>query len=142
MRAIVLPEIPDPNVSTTVTANDLALVWVDDNIVNRTAMIVASLNSPAAGLPDLNSAVLRAGHHPFSFAVEGHARDVAGVTLEGEQGVGVGGLDIVEFDGMVASSCKETLVRRNTQTIDLGVGMLYSSGANARESLPETVRHG
>lgn len=142
MRAVVLSEVPDPNIAAAIAANDLALVWVYDNIVDRTAMIVASLDSPTAGLPDLNGAILRAGHHPFSFTVEGYARDISSVALKGQQGIGVGGLDIVELDSMVARCCEETLVWGYTQAIDLGIRVLNGSGADTRERLPEATRHG
>lgn len=114
MRAIVLCQIPDPNTSSTVTADDLALVWVDNHIVDGASMRVAALNSTASRLPNLDSAILRACDHPFSLAMECDTSDVSRVTFKGEKRVGVRRLDIVQLDGMMTCSREETLVGRDT----------------------------
>lgn len=137
MRAVVLRKVPDPNTSTTVTTNDLALVGVDNYVVDWRAMKVAALNRAASSLPDLDSTILRARNHPFSLTVESYARDVTSVTFESQERVGVRGLDVIELDGMVTSSREESLVGGDAESIDLGVRMLNGSRADTREGLPK-----
>lgn len=50
--------------------------------------------------------------------------DIVGVAFELQDRVGVGRLDIVEFDGGVAGGREETLIGGDTQAIDLRVGVL------------------
>lgn len=88
MRAVVLGQIPDSHTATAVTADDLTLVRMNDDVVCGEAVVVAALYGSTPRLPNLDSPVFRAGHHPFSLAVEGDASDVSGVTLKGQQGVG------------------------------------------------------
>lgn len=64
--------------------------------------------------------------------MECDAGDVASVAFEGHNGVGVSGLDIEEFDIVVAGSSKEALVWCDAKAIDLGVGVLDGSRADAR----------
>lgn len=137
MGAAVLGEIPDPDAAGPVAADDLALVRVDDDVVRGAAVVVAALDGAAAGLPDLDGAVLGARDHPLALAVEGDAGDVARVALECEQGVRVGRLDVEELDRVVAGGGEEALVGRDAQAVDLRVRVLDRAGADARESLPE-----
>lgn len=135
--AAVLGKVPDPDAAGPVAADDLALVGVYDDVVGGAAVVVAALDGAAAGLPDLDGAVLGARDHPLALAVEGDPGDVAGVALEGEQGVRVGGLDVEELDRVVAGGGEEALVGRYAQPVDLRVRVLDGAGADARESLPE-----
>lgn len=107
---VVLGQVPDSYAARPVAADNLALVGVDHNIVHRAAVVIAPLNCPRPRLPDLDSAVLGAGHHPFSFAVESDTGDVARVALKSQQRVRVGRLDIVELDGVVARGGEVSLV--------------------------------
>lgn len=129
--AAVLGEVPDPDAAGPVAADDLALVGVYDDVVGRAAVVVAALDGAAARLPDLDGAVLRARDHPFALAVEGDAGDVACVTLEGEQRVRIGRLDIKELDRVVAGGGEEALVGRDAQAVDLRVGVLDRARADA-----------
>jgi hypothetical protein len=83
---------------------------VDHHIVDRRAVRVASLDRATARLPDLDCTILGAGDHPLALAVEGYACDVARVALEAEQRVGVGRLDVVELDRVVAGRGQVTLI--------------------------------
>lgn len=56
--AAVLGEVPDPHAAGPVAADDLALVGVYDDVVGGAAVVVAALDGAAAGLPDLDGAVL------------------------------------------------------------------------------------
>jgi hypothetical protein len=38
MAALVLTEVPDAHVSTAVAGDQLSLIWVNDNVVDRDAM--------------------------------------------------------------------------------------------------------
>lgn len=100
-------------------------------------MIVCTLYRATSCLPDLDLAVLRASHHPFPLAMEGDARNVARVAFKCEHRCGVGGLDVVKLDGMMACSSEVAFVGGDTQSIDLRVGMLNCTRANARKRFPE-----
>jgi len=128
---VILGQVPDPDTTTAVTADYLSLIRVNDHIVDSTSMAVAALNCATAGFPDLDSAVLGARNHPFSFTMEGYARNVVGVTFEGQERIRIRGFDIVELDRMVAGSCKKTLVWRNAQAVNLRVRVLYGPRADA-----------
>lgn len=71
--------------------------------------------------------------------MERNSSNIIGMSLKGEKRIRVGGLDIVELDGMMARGSQETLVGRYAQTIDLGVRMLNSAGADSRQGLPESI---
>jgi hypothetical protein len=88
--AIVLSQVPNTNTSSTITANNLALVGMNDHIIDRAAVRVASLNGTTSSLPDLDKAILRARDHPFSFTMERDTRDIASMTFKGEERIGVG----------------------------------------------------
>lgn len=91
MRACVFGKVPYSNAARSIAADDLALVWVYDNIVGGGAMVVASLDSTGSGLPDLHCAILRACNHPLPFAVESDPRDIACVTFKDKDRGRVGG---------------------------------------------------
>jgi hypothetical protein len=112
--AIVFSKIPDTYTTAPVTADDLALVWMNDNIIGRGPMVIASLNSTAPGFPYLHSSIFGAGHHPFSFTMESDTCYVSGMALEGEDRIGVRGLDVIELDGVMASGSQISFVGRNT----------------------------
>lgn len=107
MCTFILAQIPDPNIPTSITRDQLSLVRMDDHIVDGSdvgdqvsggvAMDVIALDAARSCVPDLDRAVFGAGHHPFALAMEGHAGDVAGVSVEGEDRVGVRGADVVEL---------------------------------------------
>lgn len=139
MGAVVLGEIPDADTTAPITTDDLTLVGVNDDVVDGAAVVVAALDGAAARLPDLDGAVLGARDHPLTLAVEGDARDVACVALEGQQGVRVGRLDVKELDRVVARGREEALVGRDAQAVDLRVGVLDRAGADAGEGLPEPI---
>jgi hypothetical protein len=89
MRAIVLSKIPDTNTSSTITADNFALVRVDDYIIYWAAVGIASLNSSTSSLPNLHGTILRTCNHPFSFAMERNASYISGMSFEGEKRIGV-----------------------------------------------------
>lgn len=95
MGAFVLCKIPDPDVATSVTAYELALVWMNHNIVDRNSVAVVSLDVPSAGIPDLDGAILGAGHHPFAFAMKGQASNVVCVTFKSQNRGRVCGFDVI-----------------------------------------------
>lgn len=137
MSTLVLAEIPDPDISTTVTGDEFALVGVDNHIIDRGAMRVVSLNAAGTSIPDLDSAIFRACDHPFPFAMKGYPSNVASMTLEGKNGARIGRADIVKLDIMTSSSREIALIWRDAKTIDLRVRMLNGSRANSGKSLPK-----
>ncbi len=116
------------------------MVGVDNYIVDRHFVVVVALYAPCPCIPDLNCAILGAGNHPFTLAVEGYACDVAGVAIEGEHRARVRRAYVVELDIVVAGCGKETLVGGDAEAVYLGVGVLDGAGADARESFPEADR--
>jgi hypothetical protein len=123
VAALVLSEVPDAHVSSAVAANKLALVGVNDHIVDWHTVGVVALYVTAPRVPDLDSAVFGRGDKPFGLAMEGHARDVRRVAVKGEDGVGVGRLDVVQLDRVVSSSGKIALVGRDAEAVNLGIRM-------------------
>lgn len=110
VTAFILAQIPDTYSTSTIAADEFSLVWVDDYIIDCVEMVVVALDAACSSVPYLDSAVFRGRNHPFSLAVKGHACNVVCVTFEGEDSAGVGGLDVVEFNGVVASGGKISLV--------------------------------
>lgn len=137
MRASVLGQIPQSDASGAVAADDLSLIRVDNNVVCRRSVVVASLDGSGTGFPDLDGSVLRACYHPLALAVEGHAGHVAGVALEGHEGLRVCGTNVKEFDIAVAGSGEVSLVRGYAKTVHLRLGVLDGARADSRERLPE-----
>lgn len=113
MRALVLAQVPDTHVSSAVTADQLALVRVDDHVVDGHAVGVVALHAARARIPDLDGAIFGARHHPFALAMEGNAGDVGRMALKGEDRVWVRRLDLIELDRVVAGRSEEAFVGRD-----------------------------
>lgn len=137
MRADALTQVPDADHASAITTDQLTLVGVNNDVVDRRTMNVVALKAAGTSVPDLDGTILGAGDHPFALTVECDASDVVGVALKGHDRVGVGGLDIVELDIVVACSSKESLIGSDAQAIDLGVGVLDSARTDAGQGLPE-----
>lgn len=132
VRAVILRQVPDPHAAAPIAADDLALIRVDDDVVDGRPVVVVALDGPAPRLPDLDGAVLGRRHHPLALAVEGHASHVASVAVEGEHSVGVRRLDVVELHGVVACGGEVALVGGDAEPVDLRFGMLDRAGADTR----------
>lgn len=139
MGADTLTKIPHAHHTSLISTDELALVRVNDHIVDGSPVHVISLQTTCACIPDLDSAIFRAGDHPLAFAMERDTGDVVGVALEGHHRVGVCRLDIVKLDIIVASSREKAFVGSNAETVDLGVGVLNGSRADAGQRFPEAV---
>ena len=100
MCAFALAEIPDAHIPASVDADQLPLVGMNDDVVDRKAagVGIVALDRRRAGIPDLDRAVLRACDEPFPFTMPSDARHVARVSLEGEHGVRVRVFDVIELD--------------------------------------------
>lgn len=133
----ILSQIPEPNAAAPIAADNLALVRMDNDIIDGGSVVVAPLNHTGAGVPDLDGAVLGARDHPFAIAVECYARDVARMALKDRSGSGVRGANVEQLYCVVASSREVALVGGDAQSVDLGIGMLNGSGAYSREGFPE-----
>lgn len=90
MGAYTLAQVPHTNHPGMVTTDQLTLVGMDDDIIDGCSVDIITLEATRAGIPYLDSPVLRAGDHPFPFAVECDTCDVIRVTFEGEDGIGIG----------------------------------------------------
>jgi hypothetical protein len=104
---------------------------MNNHIIDRTVVHIRPLDRAGPRFPDANGAVFAARDHPFSLAVEGDARDVAGMAFEDEERGRVGGADVEELDVVVAGCGEEALVRRDAEAIYLAVGVLDCSGADS-----------
>lgn len=138
MRAVILGQIPYTDTTRSVATDDFSLIWVDNHVIHGRPMVVASLNASRPRLPDLDGSIFRACDHPFALAMERDACDVALVTFECQQRIRVGRLNIVQLHSMMASSGKVALVGGDAETIDLGIGVLDRSRADAGEGFPES----
>jgi hypothetical protein len=138
VRAVVLSKIPNANTAATVTADNFALIWVDHHIIDWASMRIAALYRTTPRLPDLDRAILRACNHPFPLAMERNSSYVSSVAFETKERIGIRRFDIVELDGMMTRSCKETFVGGYAEAIDLWVGMLDCAGTDSWECFPKT----
>lgn len=148
MGALVFAQIPDTNVATAVTRDQLALIWMNDNIVDGghmgedvldgSSMSVIPLNAARPRIPYLDRSVLGAGDHPFALAMESNTGHIARMAIKTDDRAWVCRSDIVELDVMVSGRGQIAFVGRDAQTIDLRVGMLNSSRTDAGKSFPES----
>lgn len=139
MTALILAQIPDPHVPAAITAYQLPLVRMDHHIIDRHAVHIVALYISTACIPYLDRTVFRRCDEPLALAVECYACDVGGVAVEGEDGVGVGGFDVVELDGVVAGGGEVALVGRDAEAVDLRVGVGDCARADAAERFPEAL---
>lgn len=54
MAALILPKVPDADIAASIAGNELALVRVNNHIVNCDAVGVIALDVTAAGIPDFD----------------------------------------------------------------------------------------
>lgn len=101
-------------------------------------MGVVALNTSSSSVPDLDSAILGTGDHPFALAMEGYARDVSRMAIEGENGAWICRVNVIELDIVVSSCGKVTLVGRDAQAVDLRIRMLNGTRAYTRKGFPES----
>ena len=57
MSTLVEAQIPNTNTTTPVTANELALIRVDDDIVDWIVMFIVSLKRAGSSIPNFDSLV-------------------------------------------------------------------------------------
>jgi hypothetical protein len=122
-----------------VTADELTLVGMNDNVIDSRFVHVIALQATSPGIPNLHGSVLGAGDHPFAFAVKCDAGDVIRVTFKGNHRVGIGRFDIKKFYIVMTGRRQESLVRCDAQAVDLGVRMLDGTRTNARECFPKAI---
>lgn len=95
MGAFVLTQVPNSNISTSVAANELSLVGMDHNIIDRNAVSIIALHVSAPCVPNLDCTILGGRDEPLRFAMESYTGDIARVTVEGQDGIGVRRLDVI-----------------------------------------------
>jgi hypothetical protein len=121
MTTLILAQIPYSNIAAPITADQLSLIRMDNDIIDRNAMRIVALHVARACIPDLDRAVFTGGYHPFPLAVEGYACYVGCVAVEGQDGVGVGRFYVVEFYRVVAGGGEVAFVRGYAEAVYLGV---------------------
>ena len=139
MRAFVLPQIPDPYIPRLVATDQLALIRVDNHVVDGATVAVIPLHRRRSGIPDLYRPVFGRCYHPFTLAVEPDAGDIVSVAFEGEHGGWIGGFDVVELDVEMSRRGEEALVRGDAEAVYLTVRVLDRARADAGEGFPEAV---
>jgi hypothetical protein len=140
VTTLILAQIPDPHVPSAIATYQLSLVRMNNHIIHWHAMRIVPLHIAAPRVPDLDRAVFARGDQPFRLAVKSDAGDVTGVSVEGENRIGVGALDVVELDRVVPRRGKVALVGRDAEAVYLRVGVGDCAGADAGEGFPETAR--
>jgi hypothetical protein len=139
VAAFVLAQVPDAHVASTIAADELSLVGMDDDVVNGDAVRVVALHIPAPGVPDLDGAVFGRRDQPLGLAMECYAGDVGRVAVKGEDGIRVGRLDVVELDCVVAGGREVALVGGDAEPVDLRVWVWDGARADAAEGFPEAL---
>lgn len=117
---------------------------MNNDIINRTTMIVIALHSTSLRIPDPHSAILRARDHPLSLCVERDAGDVIGVAFEDEdrlcailrggRGAAVGSFwDLAGVEGDFIAACdgEEGFVGRDAEAVYLAVVVRDLAAAEA-----------
>lgn len=80
--AFVFSEVPNPDITPSITSYYLPLIWVDHHVINRDTVIVASLNAPVFRLPYLYPPIFRTSNHPFAFTMESDTGNIPRVPGE------------------------------------------------------------
>lgn len=57
VAALVLSKVPDPDITSPVATNKLALIRMNNHIIDRNAMGIVALHISAPRIPDLDRAV-------------------------------------------------------------------------------------
>ena len=89
VRALILAQVPDTNIASTVAADEFALVWMDDNIIDWYSVCIVPLYISAPSVPNFDCAILRRGYHPFPLTVKSDTSDITRMAIEGKNRVGV-----------------------------------------------------
>lgn len=119
MRALVLTQIPNPNIPRLIATDQFALVRMDNHIVHRAPVRIVSLHARRTCVPNLDGPVFTRRHHPFPLAMETDTSNIVGVAFKLEHRVGICRLDVVELDGGVTSGSKKSFVGGDTEAIYL-----------------------
>lgn len=90
MSTDALAQVPDTDHTGVVTTDELALVGMNDYIIDRSSVNVVPLQATSTSIPDLHSSILGAGDHPFPLTVECHTGDVVCVTFKCNHGIRIG----------------------------------------------------
>ena len=140
MGTDALAEVPNTNHAGVVSTDQLTLVWMNDNIIDWCLMDIVALQATGPSIPDLHSSIFGAGDHPLALAVECDTCNVVRVALKGNNRARIGRLDVKKLHVVVASGCQESLIRGDAKSIDLRIGVLDSTRANAGERLPKAIK--
>ena len=136
--AEILAKIPNLYTACAVTGDQLPLVWMYYNIVDGTLVIIDSLDASILSMPHLYKAIFRTRHNPLPFTMELHTRNVSGVARESHDRLWIGRLHIEKFYIVIAGCGKKSFIRGDAESIDLRIRMLDCTGADARQSFPES----
>ena len=90
VSANALSQVPDSDDASTIATDELTLIGMDHNVVDRGLVSIIALQTAGARVPHFNRVVLGTGHHPLPFAVESNAGDVVRVAIKRHDRVRVG----------------------------------------------------
>lgn len=139
MGATRLSEIPDSDGSSTIAADELSLVRMDNDIIHRSRVKVVALLAAGASIPHLDRPVLRASDHPLALAMKSNTSDVVGVAIEGHDRVRIRRLDVVQLDIVTSGGRKVAFVWGDAEAVHLRLGVLDRTGTDSRKGLPEAL---
>jgi hypothetical protein len=133
-------ERPDGEGPVLLASDKVGLVGMKRHAVDGGGGPILALGTHRARVPNLDRFVLRNGIKPLPEAVEADVGDVGGVAVEGMDGVGGVGVNIKQFDCVVAGSSNEFLVGCNLERIDMGPRKRQRPVADASGGVPELDR--
>ena len=107
------------------------------NSVHSTSAGIFSLTAWCSQVPYFDCTILRAREHPFAVLLKADGGHVAIVTVIVCNRLRIVGIDLKQAYLGVASRCQELLVASNLKLIDLRLGKLQRSVADATCSFPE-----
>ena len=76
VRAFVLSQVPDSHIAAAIATNQLPLIGMDNDIINRHAVHIVTLYIATPRVPDLHSTIFAGRNEPLGFAVKSDASNV------------------------------------------------------------------
>lgn len=138
MRAFILAQVPHPHFAASIACYQLALIGMDDHIINRVVVIVVALDTGSPRVPNLHRPILRTRDHPLTFTVKCDTSNIPAMAIECQDRRRIRGTNVEELDVLVASCREPAFVGGDAQPVDLRVWVLNGTRTDAGESFPES----